>query len=76
MECGAFPLYEIEDGRRYTLNETRRSRPVSDYLALQRRYRGLPAEQVQALQAEVDEAWARLQQRVAGSAQLAAATAS
>ena len=74
VECGAFPLYEIEDGRRYTLNSAPRSRPVADYLALQRRYRGLPAEQVQALQAEVDDAWARLQQRVAGSAQLATVT--
>jgi pyruvate/2-oxoacid:ferredoxin oxidoreductase beta subunit len=68
VECGAFPLYEIEDGQRYTLNNSRRSRPVADYLALQRRYRGLPAAQVQALQAEVDEAWARLQQRAAASA--------
>jgi pyruvate ferredoxin oxidoreductase beta subunit/2-oxoisovalerate ferredoxin oxidoreductase beta subunit len=68
VECGAFPLYEIEDGQRYTLNSAPRSRPVADYLALQRRYRGLPAQQVQALQAEVDEAWARLQQRAAASA--------
>jgi pyruvate ferredoxin oxidoreductase beta subunit/2-oxoisovalerate ferredoxin oxidoreductase beta subunit len=65
VECGAYPLYEIEDGVRYTLNHTQRTRPVADYLALQRRYRHLSAEQTQALQAEVDEGWMRLQRRAA-----------
>ena len=65
VECGAYPLVEIEDGVRYTLNHPQRTRPVADYLALQRRYRHLSAEQTQALQAEVDEGWARLQRRVA-----------
>src|SRR5512139_4340343 len=46
VECGAFPLYEIEDGVRWTLNHTDKSRPVGDYLSLQRRYRHLTPEQV------------------------------
>ncbi len=41
VECGAFPLYEVEDGNRYTINHTARTRPVSDYLALQKRYRSM-----------------------------------
>lgn len=75
VESGVFPLYEVEDGRRYTLNHGERSRPVADYLALQRRYRHLDAGEVQALQHEVDEGWERLLARVAASAQRTVAAA-
>ncbi|WBY03209.1 thiamine pyrophosphate-dependent enzyme [Ramlibacter tataouinensis] len=57
VECGAFPLYEVEDGHRYTLNHTARNRPVADYLAVQKRYRGMSQADIDALQAEVDEGW-------------------
>jgi pyruvate ferredoxin oxidoreductase beta subunit/2-oxoisovalerate ferredoxin oxidoreductase beta subunit len=72
VECGAFPLYEIEDGSRYTLNVASKPRPVADYLALQRRYRGLPAEDVATLQGEIDAAWATLERCAAESAAAAA----
>ncbi len=65
VESGAFPLYEVEDGTHYTLNHKVRSRPVSDYLALQRRYRHLDADAIATLQREVDEGWSRLERQVA-----------
>jgi len=64
VECGAFPLYEVEDGRRYTLNRERGDRPVADYLALQRRYKDIDAINVAILQDEVDEGWRRLHRQV------------
>lgn len=75
VESGAFPLYEVEDGVRYTLNHTSRSRPVGDYLALQRRYKHLDATGTATLQAEIDQGWARLERQVAASQPAAVAAA-
>ena len=67
VESGAFPLFEIEDGWRYTLNVAEKTRPVADYLALQRRYRGLADDEVANLQADIDRGWATLVERAAAS---------
>jgi pyruvate ferredoxin oxidoreductase beta subunit/2-oxoisovalerate ferredoxin oxidoreductase beta subunit len=72
VECGAFPLYEVEDGRRYTLNVARRTRPVSDYLALQGRYKHMTPAEIDALQAEIDESWERLLRQAEASRATAA----
>jgi pyruvate/2-oxoacid:ferredoxin oxidoreductase beta subunit len=61
VETGVFPLYEVEDGWRTTLNEPGKTRPVRDYLRAQRRYRGLDEAAIDLLQREVDEGWERLQ---------------
>jgi pyruvate ferredoxin oxidoreductase beta subunit/2-oxoisovalerate ferredoxin oxidoreductase beta subunit len=63
VESGVFPLYEVEDGHRYTLSEPRKTRPVRDYLTVQRRYHDLGECDVETLQREVDEGWARLLSR-------------
>ncbi len=63
VESGAFPLYEVEEGTRYTLNHTGKTRPIGDYLALQRRYRNLSAQEIATLQGEIDAGWEALCRR-------------
>ena len=63
VETGVFPLYEVEDGWRYTMNGPAKSRPVRDYLQAQARYRELPDAEVEQLQNEVDAGWQRLLRR-------------
>ncbi|MBX3602497.1 MAG: pyruvate ferredoxin oxidoreductase [Rubrivivax sp.] len=63
VESGAFPLLEVEDGERWSL-QSAKTRPLADYLAVQRRYRHLTPAQVAALQDEVDTGWQRLQRLV------------
>ena len=63
VECGAFPLYEVEDGRTYTITHAEKTRPVRDYVSMQRRYRHLTDDDIAQLQSEVDDAWCRLWER-------------
>ncbi len=67
VDTGVFPLYEVEDGQRYTLNQTTKTRPVKDYLMTQKRYRHLSAEDLDEIQLMVDRNWARLAERSAAS---------
>jgi len=67
VDTGVFPLYEVENGQRYTLNQTTRTRPVRDYLTTQKRYRHLTAEDHEEIQLMVDRNWARLAERSATS---------
>lgn len=65
VDTGMFPLYEVEGGRHYFLNQTEKSRPAKDYLLMQKRYRHLAPEQFDEVQGEVDRNWARLLERSA-----------
>lgn len=67
VDSGVFPLYEVEDGQRYTLNQTTRTRSVRDYLQSQNRYRHLSAEELDEIQAMVDKSWTRLTERAEAS---------
>ena len=60
VQSGVFPLYEVEDGVRYTLTGPPRTRTVREYLQAQRRYRGLGEAELRALESEVDDAGRRL----------------
>jgi pyruvate ferredoxin oxidoreductase beta subunit/2-oxoisovalerate ferredoxin oxidoreductase beta subunit len=59
VECNLFPLYEVEDGLRYTVNSQGESR-VADYLKMQSRFRHLEQENIDHIQSRVDEEWERL----------------
>ena len=60
VESAVFPLYEVEDGCKYTLNHTEKTRTVDAYLAEQKRYRHLTEETIAEIQAGVDREWKRL----------------
>jgi pyruvate/2-oxoacid:ferredoxin oxidoreductase beta subunit len=55
-----FPLYEIENGNTYTLQEESHVVPVKDYLKLQGRFSHLTEKNVEETQKRVDDTWERL----------------
>src|SRR5512139_935972 len=55
VETNVFPLYEIENGTRYTLNHQPRNLPVREYLMQQGRFKHLSEEQIRSIQQDVDE---------------------
>lgn len=65
VDTGVFPLYEVENGTRYTLNQSHPSRPVGEYLMMQKRYRHLSSSELDCIQVAVNEAMARLADRAA-----------
>lgn len=60
VETNVFPLYEIENGTKYTINHRPRRLPVREYLQLQGRFKHLTEEQIGEIQGEVDQEWDRL----------------
>lgn len=65
VEANIFPLYEIEDGLRYTINHESNNLPVEKYLMTQGRYKHLKPEQIKSIQAETDRAWTDLREKAA-----------
>jgi pyruvate ferredoxin oxidoreductase beta subunit/2-oxoisovalerate ferredoxin oxidoreductase beta subunit len=63
VETNVFPLYEVEDGKRYTINHEPRCLPVQEYLLRQGRFRHLKEDQIRQIQMGVDEEWEKLKRR-------------
>lgn len=61
VESKVFPLFEVEQGVRYTINHQPQGEPVAKYLDAQKRYRHLTPDQKMAIQQKTDEDWHRLQ---------------
>ena len=54
--CGLFPLYEVFDGLRYSINQRPDGTPVEQYASRQRRYTSAQIDPA-AVRARVDEQW-------------------
>ncbi len=59
VQTNIFPLYEVEDGTRYTLN-FKGDRQVEDYLQTQGRFKHLSKEDISRIQGMVTEDWNHL----------------
>jgi pyruvate ferredoxin oxidoreductase beta subunit/2-oxoisovalerate ferredoxin oxidoreductase beta subunit len=57
-----FPLYEVENGRKYRIMEVDDPLPVLDYLKPQGRFSTLSPEEIAHIQNQVDDHWNRLGQ--------------
>jgi len=58
-----FPLYEIENGITYTLQEESHVVPVKEYLKLQGRFSHLAEPEVEVIQKNVENVWERLRRK-------------
>jgi len=56
-ESKLFPLYEVENGEKYTINTEPKGTPLIEYLKLQGRFKHLTPEMVDDLQDKVNKNW-------------------
>ena len=63
VETNIFPLYEVQQGVRYTINHQPRRLPVQEYLSMQGRFRHLKQAEIKQIQRDVDEEWEKLEYR-------------
>ncbi|NIQ37439.1 MAG: pyruvate synthase subunit beta [Proteobacteria bacterium] len=70
VKARVFPLLEIENGERYTLNINPDAIPVSEYLKDQGRFDHLRDEDIEEIQSLVDQEWRRLLKRTEFSSAL------
>ena len=62
-DTNTFPIYEVEDGEKYTINIEPKGLPILDYLKLQGRFAHLNVEEIKKIQNRVDYEWKVLLQR-------------
>jgi pyruvate/2-oxoacid:ferredoxin oxidoreductase beta subunit len=70
VKARVFPLLEIEDGERYTLNVDPDALPVREYLEAQGRFSHLADPEIEKIQSQVDREWRRLLKRTEFSSAL------
>ena len=61
VKTNIFPLYEIENGEKYTVNKIFKNKtPVSEYMKLQKIYRYTTEDTMEKIQQEIDRNWNEL----------------
>ncbi len=60
VQTRIFPLYEVEDGERYTINLEPVGYLVDEYFRIQGRFKHLTREDLDRIQEQVDHNWERL----------------
>jgi len=70
VQTKVFPLYEVENGIKYTINKKPKGIPVIEYLKLQGRFRHLTEEDVELIQKNVDWEWEILLRKAEATKQL------
>ncbi len=63
VQTNIFPLYEVENGVRYTMNFTPKGYLVREYFKLQGRFKHLSESDLEQIQTIVDEDWELLQRK-------------
>jgi pyruvate ferredoxin oxidoreductase beta subunit len=56
VQTGCWIVYEIEEGN-FKINLVPKRKPVSDYLKIQGRFRGLSGSEIAGIQEKVDKTW-------------------
>ena len=70
VQTNIFPLYEVEEGTRYTINYTPKGYLVNEYFQLQGRFKHLKEEDLAYIQEMVDEDWSLLVRKAGGVPEL------
>jgi pyruvate/2-oxoacid:ferredoxin oxidoreductase beta subunit len=60
VQTRMFPLYEVENGRKYTVNLHSESLPIGEYMGFQGRFKHLKKPEIQAIQKNVEREWKNL----------------
>jgi pyruvate ferredoxin oxidoreductase beta subunit len=60
VQCGMFPLYEVENGKYNVTVKPEALKPVNEYLKAQGRYRHLSDKEIEKIQQKVNKDWAKL----------------
>ncbi|MGW8209014.1 MAG: pyruvate synthase subunit beta, partial [Syntrophobacteria bacterium] len=66
VQTNIFPLYEVEEGTRYTINFTPKGYLVNEYFRLQGRFKHLREKDLAHIQEMVDEDWNLLLRKAGG----------